>query len=163
MALKTATQLPDNLIPIIMIQLTLGGALCPFEPEKILESVRDLANKLLKWEDWEPRDLHASSQKIIPPRKYLDDDIPFAIGCDLIVDIPINPWGYADVYIDNRMGLTVNLPGTMNANQLEAAIPLASPTKQHKQANPPQENDRRWQIDSGGGIIRDKNHFWMVF
>jgi hypothetical protein len=56
---------------------------------------------------------------------FLGNDIPFAIGGNLIVDIPIDPQGYADVYIDNMMGLTVNLLGTMNADQLEAAIPLA--------------------------------------
>jgi hypothetical protein len=55
----------------------------------------------------------------------LDDNIPFAIGRDLIVDIPVNPQGYADVCIDTTMGLTVNLPGIMNTNQLEAAISLA--------------------------------------
>jgi hypothetical protein len=90
-----------------------------------LETVCDLANKLLKCKDWEPQDLHASAQKNIPPRKYLDDAIPFVISRNLIVDIPINPQGYPDVYINNTTGLTVNLPGIMNANQLEAAISLA--------------------------------------
>jgi hypothetical protein len=55
----------------------------------------------------------------------LDDDIPFGIGRELIVDIPINPRGYADVYIDNTTALTVDLTGTQYAEQLEAAIPLA--------------------------------------
>jgi hypothetical protein len=60
-----------------------------------------------------------------PARQYLDDDVPFASSRELIVDIPINPRGYADVYIHNTMGLTINLTGTMNAECLEAAIPLA--------------------------------------
>ncbi len=47
------------------------------------------------------------------------------MGRELIVDIPVNPHGYADVYIDNTTGLIVNLPGTRNANRPEAAIPLA--------------------------------------
>jgi hypothetical protein len=64
-------------------------------------------------------------QKDIPPRQYLDDDVPFAIDRDLIVNIPIDPQGYADVYIDNKTGLTVNLPGTKNAKQLETAILLS--------------------------------------
>jgi hypothetical protein len=42
-----------------------------------------------------------------------------------IVDVPIDPHGFAEVYIDNTTGLTVNLPGTLNADRLEAAIPLA--------------------------------------
>ena len=47
------------------------------------------------------------------------------ISRELIVDIPIDPRGYADVYIDNTTGLTVDLPGTRNADRLEAATPLA--------------------------------------
>jgi hypothetical protein len=112
MALKTATQLPDNLIAIIMLRLTFGGAPCPFKWGAILETVCDLSKKKLKCKDWEPQDLHASAQKNIPPRKYLDGDILFAINHNLIMDILINPQGYADVYIDNTKGLTVNLPST---------------------------------------------------
>jgi hypothetical protein len=48
MALKTATQLPDDLIAIIMLRLTFSGIPCPFEWGIILETVFDLANKLLK-------------------------------------------------------------------------------------------------------------------
>ncbi len=44
---------------------------------------------------------------------------------ELIVNVPVNPRGYADIYIDNTTGLTINLPGTRNTNRLEAAIPLA--------------------------------------
>jgi hypothetical protein len=46
----------------------------------------------------------------------LGDGVPFAIDGNLIVDIPIDPQGNADVYINNTKGLTVDLPGTMNAN-----------------------------------------------
>jgi len=79
----------------------------------------------LKSEDWEPADLHASVQKDIPPRQYLGDDVPFGFGRELIINVPIDPRGYADVYIDDTTGLTVDLPGTKNAERLEAAIPLA--------------------------------------
>jgi hypothetical protein len=68
MVLKMATQLPDDLIAIITLQLTFGGALCPFEWGINLETVRELANKLLKCKDWEPQDLHASVQTNVPPR-----------------------------------------------------------------------------------------------
>jgi hypothetical protein len=91
MALKTATQLSDDLIAIITLQLTFGGASCPFKWGIILETVCDLANELLKCKDSESGDLHASAQKNIPPKKYLDGNIPFAIGRDLIMDIPIDP------------------------------------------------------------------------
>ncbi len=41
------------------------------------------------------------------------------------VSIPIDHQGYADVYIDDITGLTIDLPGTRNADQIEAAISLA--------------------------------------
>jgi hypothetical protein len=47
------------------------------------------------------------------------------MGMELIVNVPVNPRGYADIYIDNTAGLTINLSGTRNANRLKAAIPLA--------------------------------------
>ncbi len=47
------------------------------------------------------------------------------MGRELIVDVPVDPCGYADVYISNTTGLTIDLPGTRNADRLESAIPLA--------------------------------------
>jgi hypothetical protein len=124
-ALKTATQLPDEAAALITLRLTFGGAPCPFEWGVISETICDLANELLKCDNWDPKDLHASVQSDIPPQQSLDEDIPFAEGRELIVDIPIDPRGYADVYIDDTTGLTVDLPGSRNAERMEAAIPLA--------------------------------------
>jgi hypothetical protein len=47
------------------------------------------------------------------------------MGRELIINVPVNPRGYTNVYINNTTGLTINLPGTRNANRLEVAIPLA--------------------------------------
>jgi hypothetical protein len=82
-------------------------------------------NKLLKNKDWEPINLHVLVQHKIPKRIYLDKDIPFAVGRELIVNIPIDHRGYVGVYINDTTGLTVDLPGTRNADCLKAAIPLA--------------------------------------
>ena len=72
-----------------------------------------------------PMDLHALVKPDIPPQQSLEDNILFAEGRELIVDIPIDPRGYAGVHIDDTIGLTVNLPGSRNADRMEAAIPLA--------------------------------------
>ncbi len=90
-----------------------------------METICGLANELLKCKDWEPTNLHVLVQHEIPKRIYLDESIPFTVGRELIIGIPIDHRGYADIYINNTMGLTVNLPGTRNADCLEAAIPLA--------------------------------------
>jgi hypothetical protein len=89
------------------------------------ETIFDLANELLKCNDWDPHTLHASVQADISKRDRLDADVPFAIGRELIVDVPIDPHDFADVYINDTPGLTVNPPGTLNADRLEASIPLA--------------------------------------
>jgi hypothetical protein len=122
--MKTS-QLPDNDLAIITLRLTFGGAPCPFEWGIMSETICNLANKLLKCNDWDPHTLHAPVQANIPQRDCLDNNVPFAIGRELIVDVPIDPCGFADVYIDDTTGLTVDLPGTLNADRLKAAIPLA--------------------------------------
>ena len=93
-ALKTATQLLDNVAAIITLRLIFGGAPCPIEWWGIFsETICNLANKVLKWEDWESADLHASVQGDIPPRQSFNDNTPFAVGRELIVDIPVDPRG----------------------------------------------------------------------
>ena len=76
------------------------------------EAICDLANELLKCNDWDPCALYAAAQVDVPTCIYFDDDVPFATARELIVDISVDPCGYADVYIDDTAGLTVNLPGT---------------------------------------------------
>ena len=115
-------------IAIITLRLTFGGAPCPFVWSTISEMICDLANELLTCDDWNTEDLHASVQQDIPPRQFLSDDVPFATGRDLIIDIPVDPRGYIDVNIDDTTGLTVDLTGTNNADRLEASIPLAIET-----------------------------------
>ena len=110
---------------IITLRLTFGGAPCPYEWGVISETTCDLANELIKCDDWNPLTLHASVQQQILPREYLPDDVPFAKACKLIVDVPVNPRGSINWYIDDTPGLSVDIPGTENASRLEAAIPLA--------------------------------------
>ena len=88
------------------------------------DSICDLANKLLKCKDWDPLTFHALVQADIPTQEYLDNEVPFAMGRELIVNVPVDPRGYADIYIDDTTGLTIDLPGTRIAGRLEAAPPL---------------------------------------
>jgi hypothetical protein len=77
---------------------------------------------LLTSNDWNPLDFFASySQHLIPPKCTLPDNIPFDIGCNLIVDVPVNPRGTIDIYIDNFIGLTVDLEGLDNMTCLKRA------------------------------------------
>ena len=53
----------------------------------------------------------------------MEDGIPFGIGRDLIVDIPVDSRGIVDLYIDDFCGLTVDIDD--NATRLERAPLLA--------------------------------------
>ncbi len=65
-------------------------------------------------DNWDPLPLFGINQHLVPPKKYLDDTIPFAKGLDLIIDIDINPRGTTNDYIDDLISLTVDVEGTDN-------------------------------------------------
>ena len=89
-ALQAVTHLPEDNFLILAQRLTFGGAPCLYKWGVVSETICNLANELLKCDDWEPLTLHASVQKETQTRVYLDEDVPFAIGRELIVDTPIN-------------------------------------------------------------------------
>jgi hypothetical protein len=80
---------------------------------------------ILQHEDWDPDELFAPCQHIVPPTKRFDDNVPYGIGRELIVDVPVDPRGTADVYIDDLVGLTVDLEDSGNDDRLSKALLLA--------------------------------------
>ena len=44
--------------------------------------------------------------------KVLDGDISFGDGKQLIVDVPVNPRGIVDIYVDAKIGVTVGILGS---------------------------------------------------
>jgi len=124
-AIQTCTQLPEESLAIIALRLTFGGAPGSFEWGVISESICDLAMRILHDEEWDPATLHAPEPELVPPAEFLDDAIPFGKGKQLIVDVPVNPRGVTDVFIDDTIGLTVDIEGSNNIIRLERAILLA--------------------------------------
>jgi hypothetical protein len=122
-AVQTITQLPEDNLAIISLRLTFGGSPCPYEWGVISESICDLANALLHDDNWDPTTLSAPTK--VPPTSLLDDNIPFGIGREQIVDIPVDPRGCMDCYIDDTVGLTVDLEDTNNTTRMECAALLA--------------------------------------
>ncbi len=106
----------------MMLWLSFGGAPCPSEWGAISETICNLINTILTSDDWNPLEFFASnSQHLISPKCTLPDNVPFGIGCDLIVDVPVDPRGTVDIYIDNFIGLTVDLEGSDNMTRLKQA------------------------------------------
>ena len=70
-------------------------------------------------DDWDPSVLRAPDGCHVPPPRLLDDAIPFAEGKELIVDVPVNPKGIADIYIDDTIELAVDIKNLDDIARLE--------------------------------------------
>jgi hypothetical protein len=51
----------------------------------------------------------------------MPDDVPFGIGKELIVNVEINPRGIHDIYINDLIGLGLDLPDCNNIRRSERA------------------------------------------
>jgi hypothetical protein len=104
----------------MMLQLLFSGAPCLLEWGAILESVCNLFNAILHHDSWNPHSLYATdAQEHVPSKELLPDNVPFEIGSNHIINIPIHTRGIVDIYIDDFIGLIVNLEDTNNATRLE--------------------------------------------
>jgi hypothetical protein len=121
MAVQTCTQLPTLHLALMMLWLSFGGTPCPSEWGAISESVCNLINATLQHDDWDPLTLFAAAAQNVPPKEVLSDNVPFGIGRDLIVDIPVGARGIVNVYINDFIGFTVDLEDSDNATHLEWA------------------------------------------
>ena len=105
--------------------MSFEGKPCPFEWDVISKSICNLANEILHDDSWDPYDLTAPNQHLVPEWMLLDNSIPFAHGLELIVEILINPQGIHDIYNDDIVNLTINIPGTDHIARAKGAALLA--------------------------------------
>mmetsp|Transcript_24276 Transcript_24276/g.35973 ORF Transcript_24276/g.35973 Transcript_24276/m.35973 type:complete len:268 (+) Transcript_24276:414-1217(+) len=124
MAIQTCTQLPEENLAIISLRLTFGGSPGPYEWGVLSEFICKLVNEILQNERWDQEKLFAPNSSLVPKKKTLDDDVPSEEGRDLIVDVPIEPKGFVDIYIGDMIELTVDLKKN-NDTRLERSILLA--------------------------------------
>ena len=83
--------LPKFEILLMWLRLSFGSKPCLYMWGVFSKTICDLANAILLNNDWDPLDLFAPSQPLVPPRALLDSNIPFGEGAELIVNIPISP------------------------------------------------------------------------
>jgi len=124
-ATQSCTQLPEDEIALMALRLTFGGAACPFEWSAISETICDLATAIAHDEGWNPTTLHAPDQDLVPPPDFLPDDTPFAPGKDLIVEVEVDKRGTHEMYLDDLVGMCIDLPDTNNLTRAERAPLLA--------------------------------------
>ena len=125
-ALQSCTQLPDKDIALLALRLTFGGAVCPYEWNIISETICDLATAIAHDDNWEPSTLQAPDQELVPPPSFLPDNIPFCEGKELIVDVDINERGTHEMYLDDFIGIGIDLPGSDNTTS-RVSTPTGNP------------------------------------
>ncbi len=122
---QCCTQLPVEELILLYLHLTFGGSPCPNKWGAFSEPICNLATAILHNNSWDPTNLHSPTQNLVPPPRTMDDDMPFGIGKELIVEIKVNPRGTHNIYIDNMIPLTVDIPGMDNLVRCAAAGLLA--------------------------------------
>jgi len=166
-AIQCCTQLPAMDLILLYLRLTFGGCPCPNEWGAFSEPICDLATAILHDDLWKPAELHSPTQNLVPPPKPMEDNVPFGIGQELIVDIDVNPRGFNDVYIDDMIPLTVDIPGTDNLERCEAAALLAihaTARPNHPDEPIPQEEmEARNKLSAEAGLEETKTILgWLI-
>ncbi len=125
-----------------------------------MEPICNLATTILHDDSWDPVDLHSPTQNLVPPPTVMDDNIPFNIKKELIVDIEVNPRETHDICIDDMIPLTVDIPGTDNLARCVAAGLLAiHATAQPKHPDEPiprEEMEARNKLSAEVGLKEEK-------
>lgn len=150
--LQSCTQVEinkDDKLLIMFLRLTFGGKLCPSEWSALAEPIWDLSTALLHNERWDPTTLASPSQSLVPPPvRNRDSSRPLGVGRELAVEIPINPRGTHNLYLDNIVGLTLDMPGSKNLDRLAGAhlLAIAATARQATMRDRSQEN--RWKLET---------------
>ena len=140
-AIQTITQSVEMDLAFLSLRLTFGGAPNPNYWGEVSESTTDLANALLRLENWDPKELASPIQDKVPKAEPDNDPTPFAQALPLAVDLDENDDGKADVYIDDITSVVVDIGN--NIERGEAAVLLAT----HLIGRPFDTNDPLKRLD----------------
>ncbi len=77
-----------------------------------MESIRDLANKILFDKLWDPSTVHAPCQNLVPEMRLMDDSSHSPKEEN---SFPVDARGTGDVYINDLIQATIVIEGTDNA------------------------------------------------
>ncbi len=106
-------------------RVTFGGAPCPAELGVMSEAICNLAGILLRNHSWDPGKVAPPDLQDVPPPTLCCPPVPFAQAKDLIIDVPVDPSGFVDMYIDNMITLCIDTPRSDNVTRLPAAVLMA--------------------------------------
>jgi hypothetical protein len=90
----------------------------------------------------------------------MDDNVPFGTGKELIVEIKVNPKGTHNIYIDDMIPLTVDIPGTDSLARCAAdgllAIHTTAQPKHLDEPIPREEMEARNKLSPEAGLKEEK-------
>ncbi|KAI2512435.1 hypothetical protein MHU86_1888 [Fragilaria crotonensis] len=125
-AMKSCTSIDDLLL--VALRMTFGGAPNPSQWSDVSEMITDLANDLVRRDDWDPSVYHSPHQHLLDTEGAVDNDKGsvdkmsvfgkadyFAVNYPPYDDLP-----RFDCYLDDILG-----PSTPRRRKSAAAIPLA--------------------------------------
>jgi hypothetical protein len=112
----------DDLL-LLALRMTFGGSPCPALWGVISETTADLSNAIIQNRFWNFQNVYDDLSNKLDSPLILPDTIPFHPAKELSVSLPENDLGKVDIYIDDSIGITPNLPN--NSFRLSRAIPLA--------------------------------------
>ena len=109
-------------LSLIPLRAVFGGSPCPSEWGVISETTTDLANHILNHPEWDPASLHSPNQHHITTPDLLGNSVPFGSARQMMVTVPLEPVGKADVYIDDTV--TISLHSPTNDPKASAVVPV---------------------------------------
>jgi hypothetical protein len=90
----------------------------------------------------------------------MDDNVPFGIGKELIMDIEVNPRGTHDIYINDMIPLMVDIPRTNNLARCVVAGLLAihatARPKHPDEPIPREEMEAQNKLSAEAGLKEEK-------
>ena len=110
-ALRSAVRVKIKGIWYILIstRLPFGGSPCPPDFCLLTDMICDTINDVLLCDDWDESKVFSDFSNFVPADEELDENIPFCEAKSLAVQIEPNDKGYFDVYIDDFIGITVDI------------------------------------------------------
>ncbi len=102
-------QIEDEWYVLISLRLPFGGSSCPPDFCLMSDVICDVTNDLLMCDSWNEAEVYSKLSDFVPPDEELDEDIPFGQAKDLAVPVYAKDKGSFDVFIDDFIGITVDI------------------------------------------------------
>ena len=94
---------------LISLRLPFGGSSCPPDFCLMSDVMCDVTNDLLACEEWNENHVYSNLSDFVPPDEEMNDDIFFAQAEEMAVPVPTKDKGSFDVFIDDFIGVTVDI------------------------------------------------------